>query len=112
MGKDITDFVDSLKPSTNWVEISMIVLLVVGLFVSLLMKDAMTSYVVIFLIGIISGRTVYKKLNSLQSYLLIFAGFVVGYILGVRYGSVFLNIIFFILGNAVSFMLHKKQIID
>ena len=108
----ITELIESFKISSNWLEVLTVILLIFGLTISLLNQNSLVSYIVIFIIGILTGRIVYLKSNAMKSYVLILAGLVVGFILGVRYGTIILNVVFFVLGNVFSYVLHKKGIVD
>jgi len=108
----IFSFADKMNFSSNWVEVVMVILLIVGFLTSLLTQNALTSYLIIFLIGMICGREVYKKENAFRSYLILIGGLLAGYLLGIKSGSILLNIVFFVLGNFFSYTLHKKRIIE
>lgn len=110
--KDKPDIISALHPSSNWVELLTFILMIIGFFTALLTKNEITAYFVIFIFGMISGRMIYTKERSMKSYLILIAGLLAGYLLGSRFGNTILNIVFFIIGNYASYMLHKKKIID
>jgi len=102
-----------------WVEIYFIFMLAIGFFMSRGMKVAVLSYVVIFLSGLIFGRLLYarRKENNV-SIILVMIGFVLGYIYGLNkeYGmdkdsTRFAVVIFFVIGNYISYQLHKEKIL-
>jgi hypothetical protein len=96
----------------NWAEFFFFVLMIVGFIVSIFAPSAFISYIVIFLSGFIGGRLLYDRKQKLQfQYYISIAGFLVGYVIGVYYGSRQVVIILFILGVLLSYHLHNKGII-
>lgn len=102
-----------------WVEIYFIFMLAIGFFMSRSLQVAVLSYIVIFLSGLIFGRLLYarRKENNV-SILIVMIGFVLGYIYGLNkeYGlnkdSIRMSIVaFFVIGNYVSYQLHKTKIL-
>ena len=109
---DLSKLIGQTNPSTNWVELFAVLLAIIGFIISLIMENAFTSYGVILLVGVMTGRIIYLKKNSTKAYLILITGLIAGYLIGVRYGTVILNLTFFLLGNVISYMLHKKGLID
>ena len=94
----------------QWAEFFFLILLIVGFVVSVSVGSAFFSYIVVLLFGLMSGRFLnYRK--SMFPFYLVILGLLVGYILGSRYGNWRLNLFFFIVGMAVSWVLHSKKIL-
>jgi len=102
-----------------WVEIYFIFMLAIGFFMSRGMKVAILIYVVIFLSGLIFGRLLYaRRKENNMSILIVMLGYVLGYVYGLNkeYGldkdSVRMSIVaFFVIGNYISYQLHKSKIL-
>jgi hypothetical protein len=94
---------------TNWVEVSFIILLVLGFGISLLINDVYISYGIVLLSGLVSGKIIYhKKKDYLFPYIILIAGFILGYIIGHRQGSAMAIILIFGAGNILCYYAHKK----
>src|SRR3989344_8141927 len=88
----------------NWLELSFCVLLIVGVRIALAAPSAAISYVIIFLAGIFSGRLIYEKRSKIQlPYFLIIISFVIGYLIGVYYGSRRVIIALFVVGAVLGY---------
>ena len=97
----------------NWMEFFFLVLMVIGILVALTAPSAVISYIIIFLAGMFAGRLLYEKRNKVQfPYLMIVAGFVIGYLLGVYYGSRRVVIVLFVIGVVLSYKLYDKKILS
>lgn len=93
-------------------EFFFIVLMVLGILAALASPSAVISYFIIFLAGMFAGRLIYERKNKMQlPYFLIIAGFVIGYLIGVYYGSRRLMIILFVIGAIISYKLYDKKIL-
>lgn len=96
----------------NWMEFFFIVLMVLGMIVALASPSAVISYFIIFFVGMFAGRLIYERKNKMQlPYLLIIAGFVIGYLIGIYYGDKKLMIILFVIGAILSYNLYNKRIL-
>jgi len=96
----------------NWMEFFFIVLMILGILAALASPSAVISYFIIFFVGMFAGRLIYERKNKIQlPYFLIVAGFVVGYLIGVDYGSRRLMIVLFVIGAIVSYKLYDKKIL-
>ncbi|MCX6706521.1 MAG: hypothetical protein NT001_00040 [Candidatus Woesearchaeota archaeon] len=91
----------------KWVEIFFVILLIIGFIVSISIRSAFFSYVVIFLFGFMSGRFLQIRKNMVPFYLVIF-GLLIGYMLGSTYGSWKVILLCFIIGTSISWYLHEK----
>ena len=88
------------------------VLMVIGIFIALTAPSAIISYVIIFLSGIFAGRLIYERKHKIQfPYFMIIAGFVIGYLIGVYYGSRRVVIALFVIGAILSYKLYDKKIL-
>ena len=96
----------------NWFESFFLALIVVGIAVALSAPSAAISYAVIFLSGIFAGRLIYERKHKMKfPYVMIIAGFVIGYLIGVYYGSRMVVIALFAIGAILSYKLYDKKIL-
>lgn len=96
----------------NWFESYFLVLMVIGIVVALLSPSAIISYAVIFLSGIFAGRLIYERKHKMKfHYIMIIAGFVIGYLIGAYYGSRKVVIALFVVGAILSYKLYDKKIL-
>ena len=96
----------------NWFELFFLALVVVGIFIALSAPSAVISYIIIFLSGIFAGRLIYERKNKMQfPYFMIIAGFVIGYLIGIYYGSRRVAIALFVIGAILSYKLFDKKIL-
>lgn len=102
----------------NWVEIWFFIVLIIGFVLSIIVKSAVITYLIIFIVGMMAGRIMYWRHHMLKAgYYIIIIGFLVGYIIAsilkpnLTYGSVQVMLILFALGWLLSYYLHEKKII-
>ena len=96
----------------NWMEFFFIALVVIGVLAALLSPSAAISYAIAFLAGMFAGRLFYEERNRIRfPYIIIMAGFAVGYLIGVYYGSRTIVIVLFVIGAALSYKLYEKKIL-
>ena len=96
----------------NWMELFFVVLMIVGVLIALAAPSAAISYVIIFLAGIFSGRLIYEKRSKIQlPYFLIIISFVIGYLIGVYYGSRRVIIALFVVGAVLGYKLYEKGVL-
>ena len=96
----------------NWFELFFLMIMVVGIFIALSAPSAIISYIIIFLSGIFAGRLIYERKNKIQfPYFMIIAGFVIGYLIGIYYGSRRVVIALFVIGAILSYKLYDKKIL-
>ncbi len=96
----------------NWMEFFFLVLMVIGIFTALISPSAVISYIIIFLAGLAAGRLIYERKHKIQfPYLIIIAGFVIGYIVGVYYGDRKLVVLLFVIGAIISYWMYDKKIL-
>ena len=96
----------------NWMEFFFLVLMIIGVLAALSAPSAAISYIIIFLSGMFAGRLIYDRKNKMQfPYFMIIAGFVIGYLIGVYYGSRRVVIALFVLGAILSYKLYDKKIL-
>jgi hypothetical protein len=93
----------------NWVEICFLILLVMGFVLSLFAPSAVLSYMMIFLVGMYAGRLVYyRKKSMVFPYVMVMVGFLIGYLIGARYGNWLVIAVLFVLGSIFSYYLHSE----
>ena len=96
----------------NYYEFLFLSLVVIGVVVALLAPSAVISYVVIFLSGIFAGRLIYSRKNKIKlPYFMVIAGFAIGYLIGVYYGSKKVVVLLFIVGAILGYKLFDKKIL-
>jgi len=96
----------------NWMEFFFLVLMIIGILIALASPSAIISYAIIFLSGIFAGRLIYERRNKIQfPYFMIIAGFVIGYLIGIYYGSRRIVIALFVIGAILSYKLYDKKIL-
>ena len=94
---------------SNWAEIVFFILLVIGFLFSLAAPSAVLSYLIIFVAGMMAGRLIYYRKESMVfPYVLIIVGFFLGYLIGSRYGNWLVLTILFVLGSILSYYLHEQ----
>ena len=93
----------------SWVEIIFFVLLITGFIFSLANPSPGFSYGIIFVMGLLCGRLLYlQKGNLLFPYIFVSMGFVIGYLIGTRYGSWLTMVVLFLAGTYASYALHEQ----
>jgi len=96
----------------NYYESLFFALVVIGIVVVLLAPSAVISYAIIFLSGILAGRIIYARKNKTNfPYFMVIAGFVIGYLIGVHYGSRWIAIALFAVGAVLGYKLFDKKIL-
>jgi len=96
----------------NWAEFLFFVLLVLGFIISLAAPSAVISYIMIFVVGIMSGRLIYERKNKLMfPYAMIIVGFIIGYILGAYYGNKMTILTLYFLGMFIGYQIYEKGVI-
>lgn len=96
----------------NWMELFFVALMIFGVIIALAAPSAIISYMIIFLSGIFAGRLLYERRNNIKlPYFLVIAGFVIGYLIGVYYGSRRVAVILFVIGTVLSYKLYEKKIL-
>ena len=86
--------------------------MVIGFITALLAPSAIISYFIAFVSGMFAGRLIYERKNKIQfPYFMIIAGFVIGYLIGVYYGSRRVVIALFVIGAILSYKLYDKKIL-
>ena len=96
----------------NYMEFFFIILIAAGLLLALLVPSAVISYVLIFLSGLAAGRLIYERKNKMMlPYLVIIAGFLIGYLIGMKYGDRTVVIESFLIGAVLGYYLFEKKIL-
>ena len=86
--------------------------MVIGFIIALLAPSAVISYVIAFFSGMFAGRLIFERKNKMQfPYFMIIVGFVIGYLVGVYYGSRRVVIVLFVIGAVLSYKLYDKKIL-
>ena len=97
---------------SDWAEIVGFILLVTGFFISLFAGSAVIAYILIILAGMFGGRIWFRVRENLKTpWVIILLGFLIGFVIGSRYGNNWLIVLFYLFGISISYYLHDKGII-
>jgi len=102
-----------VKWDENWVEVFTLLFIVLGFIISVFLRNISLSLTSIMLGGFLSARVYYFKKSSepILPFILMIVGFLIGYLLGSFWISRIWVLIFFAIGYAISYYLHKKEIL-
>lgn len=97
----------------DWPEAFMFLFLVLGFILAVLMMSPIFTYLTILISGFLAGRIFFIKRykEPILPFILIIAGFLVGFFLGSFWASRPLILIFFMVAFGLSYYLHKKKIL-
>lgn len=96
----------------HYVEFFFFVLMVIGLIFALFAPSAIMSYILVLISGAFAGRILYERRHKIVlPYVIIIAGFLLGYLIGTRYGSKLANAILFFIGALIIYKLFDKKIL-
>lgn len=88
------------------------VLMLIGIIIALIAPSAVISYTISFISGLFAGRLIYERKNKIQfPYFMIIVGFIIGYLVGVYYGSRRVVITLFVIGSILCYKLYDKKIL-
>ncbi len=101
------------KLEEQWVEALAVLLAVVGFILSVLLRNALLSYLTIIAAGLVAGRGFFVKryAEPVLPFVLLIAGFLVGYLAGGIWVSRLLLLFLFLAAFIVSYYLHKKGVL-
>lgn len=97
----------------DWPEALIFIFLVLGFVLAVLLMSAVFTYLTILISGFLAGRIFFIKRykEPILPFVLIIAGFLVGYFLGSFWANRFLILVLFGMAFGVSYYLHKKKIL-
>jgi len=97
----------------QWVEALTLILLAVGFIMAILLRNPFLNYLLMFLTGFQAARIYFMKRRKepIFPFILMIAGFLLGYLLGSFWSSRFWTLIFFVVGYGISYYLHVKGIL-
>ena len=96
----------------NWMEFWSVILMVLGLVLALFTSSAVINYMLIFVSGMFAGRIIYERQHKVAfPYYVIITAFIIGYLIGMRYGNRYAVTLIFIAGAIISFRMFQKSII-
>ncbi len=100
------------KLEEQWAEVITVFFLVLGFVLAILLQNATLTLISVFISGSLAGRIYYLRRFSepIFPFILIIAGFLVGYLLGSFWASRVWVLIFFALSFGLSYYLHLKGI--
>jgi len=101
-----------MKWDEQWAEVLSLTFVALGFILALLLQSVFFSIITVFLGGFVAARTYYLRLHKepIFPFILIIIGFLFGYLVGNIWSSRLLTLIFFILGFALSYYLHVKNL--
>ena len=97
----------------QWPELMGLLFVVIGFFISVLLRTTGLSYLSIFCSAFLAARLYYiqRYKQPILPFVLIILGFLVGYVVGSFWVSRFWTFIFFAIGFLLSYYLHLKGIV-
>ena len=96
----------------DWMEFFFIVLMIIGLTMALMAPSAVISYILVFLSGLFAGRIIFRrKHNIVFPFLVIIIGFLIGYMIGIRYGNRAVIALLYMAGAVISYNAFNKGMI-
>src|SRR3989344_1064157 len=103
----------AIKWEEQWAETFALLLVVTGFILSILLRNALLSYVSVLVSGFIAGRIYYikKYKEPILPFVLMIVGFLLGYLIGSFWTSRILTLVFFMGAFVLSYYLHVKEIV-
>src|SRR3990167_4295558 len=97
----------NFKLQAQWPELLTLFLVVVGFFISVLLRTPAFSYISVLLGGFLAARLYYiqRYKQPILPSVLIILGFLVGYVAGSFWTSRFWTVVLFVLGFGISYYL-------
>lgn len=96
----------------NWMEIFLLLDMIIGLVFALLIPSAALSYILLFVSGFFGGRLIYERKHKIVfPYIVIIATFLIGYLIGIRYGNRTVVVLLFLIGAILSYKLFDRGIL-
>lgn len=96
----------------NWMEFWSVVLMALGLVLALFTSSAAINYFLVLVSGMFAGRIIYERQHKIVfPYYVIIAGFLIGYLIGMRYGNRVAVAILFMAGGIISFRMFQKNVV-
>ena len=104
---------DVLPLHGRYAEILAGIFLFLGFFISTSTVNPVFGVISIFIAGFIAGRVYYfkRKKDPILPYILVIAGFVVGFLMGNIWSSRLIVLLFFAIGFGLSYWLYMKNIL-
>lgn len=96
----------------DWPEFFAVIFMIVGFALALFSDNLVVAYIVVFLMGLLFGRTWYrgKKTNRIPLFLSIIF-FLFGFMIGTLFSSVQVIVLLMLAGVLIGYWLHEKGII-
>ena len=96
----------------NWMELFLLIDMIIGLVLALLIPSAALSYILIFVSGFFAGRLIYERKSKIVfPYIVIITTFLIGYLIGMRYGNRVVVVLLFLIGSVLSYKLFDKGVL-
>ncbi len=96
----------------NWMELFLLIDMIIGLVLALLISSAALSYILILISGIFAGRIIYERKSKIVfPYIVIITTFLIGYLIGMRYGNRLVVGLLFLIGTVLSYKLFDKVLL-
>lgn len=101
-----------LNLKEHWEELFVLFFALLGFIISVVITQPVLSYFAVFVSGLLAGRLYYiQRFKPILPSVLIILGFLVGYVAGSFWVSLFWTIVFFLSGFSLSYYIHVKGII-
>ena len=98
---------------SRWMEFFFLLIAAIGLVFALIVPSALIGYALVFASGYFAGRVLFqRKGNIVFPFYIIFAGFLVGYLIGMQYGNRIIAAVVYIGGAVLSYQLHSKGVLS
>ena len=97
----------------RYAEILAIIFLFLGFYISVSTVNPVFGIIAIFIAGFAAGRVYYfkRKKDPILPYILVVAGFIVGFLMGNVWSSRLVVLLFFAIGFGLSYWLYMKNIL-
>ncbi len=96
----------------NYMEVFFLIFALIGIALALSAPSAFVSYLIALISGLFAGRLLYERRDNIQfPFVIIMIGFLIGYAIGVYYGSRKIVVFMFVLGAVLSYKIYEKEIL-
>jgi MFS family permease len=96
----------------SWMEVWFFALMLIGLAISLFAPSAFVSYLIALISGFFAGRLIYERKHKVSlPYIVLMAGYAIGYIIGAYYANRWVVFFLSILGAIISYELYNRKIL-
>lgn len=98
---------------SKWMEFFFLLIAAIGLVFALVVPSAIIGYALVFVSGYFAGRVLFQRKNNIVfPFYVIFAGFLIGYLIGIQYGNRVIATVIYILGAVLSYQLYSRGVLS